>query len=184
MRKPFKLTYPPALYPAWKRGRLHYKWFLQYRNTFDKDDLRIVRNQHLDGKHFGEWFTAIHYAKKGYGVLVEKYMYGIHSGIHCRKRGFITEILGEYRLKQLRKWEERYRSQPPDLFVFKGKDYFFVEVKRDRDFLRDHQKAHFKTIEKELGCRVVIIDLQPMRHPAPDNPPAVGRANSSGTQAL
>lgn len=160
--KNFKLTYPHDLYLLWKRGRLHYKWFQEYRSIFDEDDLRIVRNQHLDGKHFGEWFTAIHYAEKGYAVLVEKYMYGGRSGIHARKRGCIREMLGEGALKKLRKWKVQYHSQPPDLFVFNGKDYFFVEVKRDRDLLRECQRAYFKKIETTFRRGVVIVDLQPM----------------------
>ena len=155
-RKNFELTYPRDLYLAWKRGRLHYRWFRQYRNTFDEDDLRIVRNQHSNGNHFGEWFTAIHYAEKGYGVLVEKYMYGNHS----RKCAVVSEIFGERGLNLLRKWRRQYHCQPPDLLVFKGNKYFFVEVKRGRDFLRDCQNAYFKNIERVFGCAVVIVDLK------------------------
>ncbi len=155
-RKNIELTYPPSLYLAWKRGKLHYKWFRQHRNTFDEDDLRIVRNQHSNGNHFGEWFTAIHYAEKGHGVLVEKYMYGNHS----RKRAVVSEIFGDRGLNLLRKWRRLYHCQPPDLLVFKGSRYFFVEVKRGRDFVRDCQKAYFKNIERVFGCPVVIVDLK------------------------
>jgi hypothetical protein len=158
-----KLTYSPGLYLAWKKGRLHDKWFMQHRNIFDEDDLRIAQNQHEYGIHFGEWFTAIDYAKKRYGVLVEKYIYGSDNGIHSRKRGFISEFLGKDGVKLLRKWKEKYHAQPPDLFVFKNKEYFFVEVKRGRDVVRDCQSAYFETIEKELGCKVVIVDLQEER---------------------
>ena len=44
--KTTKLSYLPYLYSAWKRGRLHNKWFRQYRNAFDEDDLRIVRREY------------------------------------------------------------------------------------------------------------------------------------------
>src|SRR5438445_13463448 len=154
--KTTKLSYLPYFYSAWKRG----KWFQQHRNAFDADDLRIVRNQHLNGNHFGEWFTAIHYTRQGYGVLVEKYMYRIHR----RKCAVVSDIFGERGLKLLRKRRERYHCQPPDLLVYKGNKYFFVEVKRGRDFLRDRQKAYFKNIESVFGCPVVIVDLQAKDH--------------------
>ncbi|PYT62347.1 MAG: hypothetical protein DMG35_07795 [Acidobacteria bacterium] len=158
--KTTKLSYLPYLYSAWKRGRLHNKWFRQYRNAFDEDDLRIVRNQHLNGNHFGEWFTAIHYTKQGYRVLVEKYMYGVH----IRKCAVVSDILGECALELLREWQEQYHCQPPDLLVYKGNKCFFVEVKRGRDFLRDSQKAYFKKIESVFGCPVVTVDLQAKGH--------------------
>ena len=151
-----KLTYPSHYYSAWKRGQLHYKWVRQFRSAFDKDDLRIVRNKHENGNHFGEWFTAIHYAKKGYVGLVEKYIYKIHS----RKREVILRLLGERGLGLLRKWRKLHHCQPPDLLVFRGKTCFFVEVKRGRDFLRDCQKRLFAKIERTLGRRVIIVDLQ------------------------
>jgi len=151
-----KLTYPHGLYSAWKRGRLHYKWFRQNRNTFDNDDLRIVRNQHLTGKHFGEWFTAIYYAKQRYRVLVEKYTYGIH----IRKRAVVCEVCGGRVLELLRNWQRRYHCQSPDLLVFKGDRWFFVEVKRGRDPVRPCQIAYFKKIERVFGRPVVIVDLQ------------------------
>src|SRR5689334_18147560 len=133
-----KLFYPRGLYSAWKQGRLHYKWFRQHRTIFDDDDLRIVRNQHRNGIHFGEWFTAIDYANQGYGVLVEKYMYQIHS----RKCTIVSEVCGGRVLKLLHNWRRRYHCQPPDLLVFKGNNWFFVEVKRGRDFVRPCQIAY------------------------------------------
>lgn len=131
-----RLSYPAHSYVAWKKGRFHHKWFRQFRSAFDKDDLRIVRNQHENGNHFGEWFTAVYYAKKGYGVLVEKYIYGNHP----RKREVILRMLGERGLALLRKWRKLHHCQPPDLLVFRDKTCFFVEVKRGRDFLRDCQQ--------------------------------------------
>jgi hypothetical protein len=158
-KKKVPLTYTRDLYSAWKRGRLHYKWFRQYRGTFDKDDLRIVRNQHPYGIHFGEWFTAIHYAKQGHGVLAEKYTCENHS----RKRAVVTRLFGERGLSLLHKWHSRHHCQPPDLLVYKGNKWFFVEVKRGRDLVRPCQIAYFKDIERVFGRPVVIVDLQRKR---------------------
>jgi len=159
-KKNIKLTYLPGEYLAWKRGRLHYKWFQKHRSIFDGDDLRIVRSQHQFGRHFGEWFTAIHYAKKRYNVLVEKYTCGVRSGIHPRKRKSISKILGDDALKTFHKWKGQFDSQAPDLFVFKGKEYFFVEVKKGRDAVRACQNEYFKRIKRAFHCGVVIADLQ------------------------
>jgi hypothetical protein len=155
-----ELPYQRGDYLAWKRGRLHDKWFQENNLIFDEDDLRIARSQHPFGIHFGEWFTAIHYAGEGYNVLVEKYTCGVRSGIHRRKREFICEILGDDALKTLRKWKKRHRCQPPDLFVFNDKEYFFVEVKKERDSVRACQTAYIKEIERTFHCGVVIADLQ------------------------
>ena len=87
-------------------------------------------------------------------------MYGGRSGIHARKRRMICEILGAVVLIKLLKWHEQYHSQPPDLFVFNDKHHFFAEVKRDRDFLQNCQKKHFRTIESELDCRVRMFYLR------------------------
>jgi hypothetical protein len=164
-KKDIELTYLRGDYLAWKRGRLHYRWFQENKLIFDEDDLRIARTQHSRGTHFGEWYTAIHYAEDGYNVLVEKYTCGVRSGIHLRKRKFISEILGDDALSTFRNWKKQFDCQVPDLFVFKGKEYFFVEVKKDRDYVRASQKEYFKRIKKTFHCGVVIADLQPLKHP-------------------
>ena len=81
-------------------------------------------------------------------------------GNHTRKRAVVSELFGERGLNLLRKWRRQYHCQPPDLFVFKGNKYFFVEVKRDRDFLRECQKEYFKDIERVFGCAVVTVNLK------------------------
>jgi hypothetical protein len=150
---------PYSQYLAWKIGRVHYKWYRQFRGAFDKDDHRKVRNQGQNGTHFAEWLASRYYARRGYKVLVEKYTCGARSGIHARKRRIICEILGEDVLGKFRVLEKRHRSQSPDLFVFNDKRHFFVEVKRDRNFLRDCQKQYFSKIKSELGCGVRIFHL-------------------------
>jgi len=151
-KEDIELPYLRGDYLAWKRGRLHDKWFRENKLIFDEDDLRIARTQHSRGTHFGEWLTAIHYAKLGYNVLVEKYTCGVRSGIHPRKRKFISKILGDDALKTFHKWKGQFDSQVPDLFVFKGKEYFFVEVKKGRDAVRACQNEYFKRIKRAFHC--------------------------------
>lgn len=150
-----RLPYPQQLYSLWKRGFVHRVWYWEYHGLFDELDLSLARHQH-DRYHFGEWFVAIWYWKKGYGVLIEKYAFKKHR----KKYAKAAELLGEDGMALIR---TRRDVQPPDLLVFNSKGrFFFAEVKLDRDRMRKKQVEFFRTIEKNLGCPVVIVNLIPI----------------------
>jgi hypothetical protein len=86
-----KLRYDPSLLMSWKTGRLHDEWFSNYKGLFDTDDLRLASTQHPRGYHFGEWFTAIHYHKKGYRVLQSKYANPRHTTKHAKALRLLDE---------------------------------------------------------------------------------------------
>lgn len=146
------LRYKPELFEKWCRGRLARQWFRKHQRTFDKDDLRITDRQRRG--HFGEWFVAIHYAERGFGVLVEKYIYKNHS----RKARILSEKLSSGQIDFLRRGARPWH-QPPDLFVYKGEKYFFVEVKKDGDRLGRSQEQWFRKIERKLNCGVTVCYL-------------------------
>ena len=145
-----ELTYARQLFTPWKAGRLHGKWFSKYRALFDADDLRLARHQHGGGYHFGEWFTAIHYRKKGYRVLQSKYANPNHRTRHAKA----LSLLGKEQLAWL------WKKGRPDLLVYSGSRFFFVEVKRDCDRLSGVQKQRLTQIEERFGCRVYVIRLR------------------------
>ncbi|OGF66606.1 hypothetical protein A2757_00930 [Candidatus Giovannonibacteria bacterium RIFCSPHIGHO2_01_FULL_48_47] len=147
------LFYFPELFEKWKAKRLQRTWRRKFRKIFDKDDLRIALTQ--PRYHFGEWFVAIHYANKGYKVLVEKYLYRNHS----RKFKIISRFFTPQQIGILKYPNPRHQS--PDLFVYRDKKFFFVEVKLGKDRLRRSQKNCFKNIEKKLRCEVKVFYLKP-----------------------
>jgi hypothetical protein len=152
------LYYDPVLLKPWHAGTLPRRWFQEYGHIFDDDDLRITKRQRHD--HFGEWYVAIHYAKQDYGVLVEKYIFKTHR----RKYRILSRHLKHHELQFLSDGPKPPNPwhQPPDLFVFRGSEYFFVEVKRDRNTLRESQECWFEEIAKKLQCDVRVCYLKRM----------------------
>ncbi len=146
------LSFDPQLLQEWKHGDLIGKWFRKY-DCFDQDDLRLAINR--PQYHFYEWFSAIHFYKKGYRVLVEQYIYKPHK----RKIKISVKIIGEDGLSFLKRASKDLKSQPPDLFVYIGKAFFFVEVKAPKDKLRENQEKLFKKIENRFSTEVVILNL-------------------------
>ena len=150
------LYYNPALLKRWLSGELPALWFRKYPKVFDRDDLRITKKDTLP-YNFAEWLVAIDYAKRGYRILVEKYLCKNHP---CKGKT-LSGVLTPKQIKFL--WDGPTGSHdcmPPDLFVYKGRRYFFVNVKRDSDRLTPLQERWFKDIGKKLKCGVVICRLK------------------------
>lgn len=153
------LTYPPNLFSEWKEGNLSPQWMRECPALFSFRDYEIIRNQTQDGYHFGEWFVAKHYWEQGYGVLIEKYAFRSHPvALSIAER-----ILGSEGLAFLR--SRRLACQPPDLLVYASdtRPFFFVEVKRHPDRVRESQRRFFEQLEVHFGCEVVIVALCPER---------------------
>lgn len=148
------LKFDPNLRKDWLVGILPKKWKKEYPDLFDKDDLRIALSQ--PQYHFYEWVVAIHYYKKGYNVLVEQYIYESHQG----KLNILKKIIGEDGVSFLKKLSKDLKSQPSDLFVYKGYKFFFVEVKAPKDRLHKQQEKLFKRIENKLKTEVIILNLR------------------------
>ena len=146
------LKYPRKLFRLWRQYPIYQVWNWEYPGLFDEKDRSNAGNQHRGGYHFAEWFTAIHFWKKGYRVLLSKYALKSHH----RKFAEARKLLGMARLAFL---QEEYR---PDLLVFDQDQryFFFVEVKRERDRLRNHQIASFRAIEEQFDCPVLLVSLK------------------------
>lgn len=147
-----KLLYSKNLLVRWKSGDLQKQWAKQYPKAFDKDDLRLALSQKR--YHFGEWFVAVHFAQKGYRVLVEKYLYNNHP----KKLKAAKRLLPDVQVALLK--ELKPRHQFPDLLVYDKHEFFFAEVKKDSDILRDSQAKFFQQIAKALKTKVVLVSLK------------------------
>jgi len=149
-------TFPVSndLYASWVAGQLPKKWQKKYPELFDKEDLRLALAQPT--YHFVEWIAAIHLFASGYLSLVEQYIYKPHK----RKFDIIKKYIGESGLEFLRRKNKEMGAQPPDLFVYKGDEFFFVEVKSASDKIRSKQTDFFQEIEKEFHTRVVYLKAE------------------------
>lgn len=148
------VQFDPNLRKEWLAGKLPKKWKKEYPELFDEDDLRIALTQ--PQYHLYEWLVAIHFYKRGFKVLVEQYIYKTHR----RKLRILSEIIGEKGLLFLIKASRDLKSQPPDLFVYKGHRFFFVEVKAPKDKLQKTQEKLFKNIENKFKSEVVVLNLK------------------------
>jgi hypothetical protein len=146
----------PILRKRWRSGELPKIWRAECPLLFDEDDFRLTP-QASYAYHFGEWFGAIYYYKKGYQVLVEQYVFRNHP----RQVNLLKQIVGKEGLPKLRKMCFG-KTQPPDLFVYKDSEpVFFVEVKMEPDKLGAKQVRLFIEIQKELNIEVRLLHLRP-----------------------
>jgi hypothetical protein len=149
------LTYPKRLFARWKRHPIYQTWYWEHPGLFDARDLCNAKNQHHGGYHFAEWFTAVHFWKKGYKALPPKY------ALRSRGKKFAEarKLLGPAGMEFL--WKE-YR---PDLLVFdrEHRYFFFVEVKPEGDRLKDREIKSFRAIEQRFACPVFLANLKPAR---------------------
>ena len=151
------ITHTAEQLKTWQNKELSTLWRKQYPDIFDEDDSRLATSQ--PSRHFGEWCAAVYFANQGYKVLVEKY----HRKSHKRKWCTISNLLTEKQIKSLT--PEEAGNQPPDLFVYKGKEFFFVEVKRiypsgGHDILKPKQQTCFENIEKRFKSKIVICEVR------------------------
>ena len=134
----------------WRSGSLHAKYYENFADIFDADDLRIAQTQHKGGSHFTEWAVAIAlYRRHGYLSLVEKYEFKAHA----RKQ----EVLARLGVVI----ERDKHCQYPDLLVYdRAGNWCFVEVKTMRDNLSENQHRFFLDLEKKHGKKVQLLRLK------------------------
>jgi len=160
------LKYNSSLRQKWLDGTLQREWYKDYPQLFDGDDFSIALNQ--KNNHFGEWYTAIHYFKKGWRVLIEHYAYSREKTspfytIREKKNEEVKRLLGREGFDFLRYLGGKKRQvRPPDLFIFNQKSkFFFAEVKWGQDKLRDYQKKLFRQIIKKFGVKIELVYVFP-----------------------
>jgi len=157
-----ELTYDPELKLEFHRGRRLETWARRYRRAFDAKDVALAEPRLRWGRLFNEWFTAGHYAKQGYHVLVGKYQF---PEAHPKKAERFAEVAPS-RVVDLPIHTPRFgRRQGPDLFVYKPSgEWFFVETKSPGERITPGARELFREIERRsAGKEIVLARVVPKR---------------------
>jgi hypothetical protein len=150
------ITYNPQLHNRFKSGELIEEWAAQYSQLFDERTISHARNQAHLGYHFAEWLTAILvWNSTGYLCLGK---YFEPSG--GRQVEIMHRLLPEDTSNLIENWHDHH-CQPPDWLFYAPdfSDWFFCEVKRDRDKLSNKQLEYFAKITEVTGKQVYIFKL-------------------------
>lgn len=145
--KTIKIKYNPKLKEKFRNREIQEKWKKKYK-VFDDDDLRLAISQ--PKFHFAEWFVARIFARKGYGVLLEKYT----CKNHREKTVILKKIFNDEDMRFM------IGLNLPDLFVYKSNKFFFVEVKMDNDKIFKAQEKSFGKLRKRFSCEILIYEIK------------------------
>lgn len=149
------VTYAPLFYcpeqkERFKSGELPKEWKRQFPKIFDQDDLRLTESQRK--LHFFEWLGAIViFQDTGHLSLVEKYEFERH----IRK----TELAARILPKNVFALIKQKGAQCPDLLVYSNdlRDWFFCEIKGDKDDLSDAQRSYFGQLSRASNKPVKVL---------------------------
>ena len=146
-----------------KDSTLLVNWARRYNRLFDKDDVRIAKNQAPEDKggyHYYEWRAAILlYEATGMLSLIESYQ----GREHERKQQVLRRLLTEEQRTLILNVNKAYKAQAPDLLVYR-EDYstfFFCEVKGPGDRLRPPAATFAAAISK--SCSVPVLTIRFVR---------------------
>ncbi len=136
-----------------RSGALAREWAAQHPQIFDAKDLELALNQ--PSFHFFEWFAAIAlHEATGHLSLLEKYA----CQNHPRKISTLKKVVGDTLLSWLCESEE----SSPDLFCYslvKPDDWFFCEVKGNRDEMSDSQYKWCEQLYEKTGKLTYLLYL-------------------------
>ena len=96
---------------------------------------------------FGELFVGIHYLNRGYEVI-RHYWY---KDATYNPYKIAVALMGSEVADYVSNQNKKPHTQPPDLLVYKKGRFFFVEVKKPRDWLKPPQQAFNLRLEKYLS---------------------------------
>ena len=150
-------TYSQEERQRFRTAFLWQKWARLYPALFDADDCRIAKTQARLGYHFFEWLAAIRiYETTGYLSLVEKYEFKAHQRKHLIAKKLLPSNVQEI----LSHRNRQCRVQCPDLLAYAANfsDWYFCEVKADKDFLRKEQLEFFEKLAAATGKQVSLIN--------------------------
>jgi len=132
------------------------RWKAEYPQLFDRDDVRLARNQPTN--HFVEWFAAIHlFQRDGVLSLVEKYVFRTHP----KKQQLLSDLLRPEDIDALRDISRSTGAQLPDLMLHEaGRLVGFAEVKGPRDRLSTKQKQTHQALKRHFGVATEILNVK------------------------
>lgn len=148
-----------------RSGILVGQWSTQYPFLFDRDDLRIARNQASIGYHYFEWLAAILlYHTTGWLSLNQKYQFKSHS----RKRRILSKLTTVEVFHFITSKGRETVIQCPDLLVYRPdySDWYFCEVKGPKDRLRPQQERFFEELQKFTEKDIRFVEFEEFRSPS------------------
>ncbi|HNW05320.1 MAG TPA: hypothetical protein PKI76_08090 [Oscillospiraceae bacterium] len=117
-----------------------------------------------NGYGFGEWTAEIYFRKNGYFVFTNDFDLLSKDSKYKRFNKMIETLIIPAKLHAFKEacqeaMQQGYKIENPDLFVFNIEDYFFAEVKKEKDQLRDPQMRFFYLAKEILGIDSKLIYL-------------------------
>jgi len=117
-----------------------------------------------NGYGFGEWIAALYFRDLGYHVFANEFDLLSSKTKFRIFNEMITTMVG---VDQISNFKEAIkgalgrgnRVENPDLFVFNLKTYFFTEVKKEKDMLREPQMRFFYLAKEYLGIESKLVYL-------------------------
>jgi len=143
-----------------KSGDLINKWAGAHPEIFDRDDIRLAREQAKYGYKFYEWMAAVViYNTIGYFSLIEEYALTTHE----RKHEAFQRI-ADNRTFQYIMGPKDEANHCPDLFCYSVDidDWFFCDVKGNEEEWNLDRLAFFKNLQEisDKSVRLITIDKQ------------------------
>jgi hypothetical protein len=113
---------------------------------------------------FGEWVAENYFRRKGYYVINDEFDLYSKTSKYKVYNDIITNIVGKEKMLEFQRvirqlYKTGYKSENVDLFVFNTNSFFFVEVKKGKDVLREPQ-VRFMYLAKEIlnaECKLVFL---------------------------
>ncbi|MEH7114600.1 hypothetical protein V7124_19870 [Neobacillus niacini] len=108
----------------------------------------------INGYGYGEWKAEQYFRQHGYYVFNNDFNLLSKKSKFERFNQCILSMIDSSKIKTFQKTvqeliKEGYSIENPDLFVFSLEDFFFAEVKKEKDTLREPQ-VHFMYLAKQI----------------------------------
>lgn len=119
-----------------------------------------------NGYGYGEHVTKRYLINQGFQVLVNNFnLFPVKKSKFAKNNELIKEVIGEQPYKRLQKGfgiiiNKGLRIEHPDICVLRP-DLFFVEVKRDKDRLRESQIMFAAVVSAVLGIPFKVYKVLP-----------------------
>jgi Holliday junction resolvase-like predicted endonuclease len=115
-----------------------------------------------NGYGFGEWMAEKYYRNKGYNVFNNNFDLISKRSKYLQFNKMIRSLIddGQYnKFSEVIKFNSKsgYKVENLDLFVFNEKEYFFVEVKKGSDKLREPQMRFMYFAKRILDIESKLI---------------------------
>jgi hypothetical protein len=117
-----------------------------------------------NGYGFGEWIAEKYFRSLGYYLINDEFDLFSKTSKYKRYNEIIKNIISKEKVElfskqALKNYKNGIKIENLDLFVFNTESYFFAEVKKGKDFLREPQ-LRFMFLSKEIlntECKLVYL---------------------------